>query len=218
MQLVAQGVSPQDVGSADQEEVMKAEAIFSECYLSCMLLHGADNGRYFQLKVNLSNNMTKGANNFLKTIVKTMCLLTNYVAPPRLQRVRDPDGKGLAYVQGEGAALHGPKRDSANKGKIKCWHCGGAHYKNECPELRALDAGIQNFNIDDCDKEHNLFSANDGYELVQKQAKGRRDILSPYHTYIDTCANYASTPYPELLSNLKKEPRGLIGHSNAMWE
>ena len=40
-------------------------------------------------------------------------------------------------------------------------------------------------------------------------------ILSPHHTYIDTCTSYSSTPYPELLSNLKKEARGLIGHSNA---
>ncbi len=40
-------------------------------------------------------------------------------------------------------------------------------------------------------------------------------ILSPYHAYIDTCASYSSTPYPELLLNLKKQARGLIGHSNA---
>jgi len=40
-------------------------------------------------------------------------------------------------------------------------------------------------------------------------------ILSPYHAYIDTCASYSSTPYPELLSNVKKQARGLIGHSNA---
>ena len=39
--------------------------------------------------------------------------------------------------------------------------------------------------------------------------------LSPYHEYIDTCASYSSTPYLELLSNLKKQARGLIGHSNA---
>jgi len=42
-----------------------------------------------------------------------------------------------------------------------------------------------------------------------------RGTLSPYHTYIDTCASYSSTPYPELLSNLKKQASGLIGHSNA---
>jgi hypothetical protein len=41
-------------------------------------------------------------------------------------------------------------------------------------------------------------------------------ILSPYHAYINTCASYSSTPcYPELLLNLKKQARGLIGHSNA---
>ena len=37
----------------------------------------------------------------------------------------------------------------------------------------------------------------------------------PYHTYIDMCVSYSSNPYPELLSNLKKQARGLIGHSNA---
>jgi hypothetical protein len=46
------------------------------------------------------------------------------------------------------------------------------YYKNECPELRALEEGVQNFNIDNCHKEHNLFSANDGFGLVQKQEKG----------------------------------------------
>ena len=42
-----------------------------------------------------------------------------------------------------------------------------------------------------------------------------RGILSPYHTYIDMCTSYSSTPYPELLSNLKKQARGPIGRSNA---
>ena len=56
--------------------------------------------------------------------------------------------------------------------------------------------------------------ANNGYGLVQKQAKRLQGILSPYHAYIDTCASYSSTPYPELLLNLKKQAHGLIGHSN----
>jgi hypothetical protein len=121
-----------------------------------MILHSADNSRYFQLKVDLSNDMTKGTNNFPKTIVDTVRLLTNYLAPPRLQHAPNPDGKGLAIVQGEGGAPCSPKRDGTNKGEVNCWHCGGPHYKSECPELKALDEGIQNFNIDDCNKEHNL--------------------------------------------------------------
>ncbi len=160
-------------------------------------------------KVDLSNNMTKGTDNYSKTMVETMRMLTDYVPPPRLQRVHDPDSKGPAFIQGEGGASRGPKKD------IKCYHCGGPHYKNECPELKLPDSGVQNLNIDDCDDEHNLFSADNGYGLVQKQAKGVRGILSPYHAYIDTCASYSSTPYPELLLNLKKQARGLIGHSNA---
>jgi len=80
--------------------------------------------------------------------------------------VNGPDGEGLAFVHGKGGALHGPKRD------IKCFHCDGPHYKSECPELKLLDAGVQNLDVDDCSKEHSLFLADDGYGLVQKQVKG----------------------------------------------
>jgi hypothetical protein len=56
-----------------------------------------------------------------------MRLLTYYKALPRLQ-----NGKGLAFVQvqGEGGTLRGPKKDSANKDEIKCFHFGiMGHYK-----------------------------------------------------------------------------------------
>ena len=161
MEFVAQRMKPQDVDTADRADVKKAEEVGRECYLLCMLLRGANNGRYYQPKVDLSNNMMKGANNFPKTMVETMRLLTNYVPLPRLQRARNPDGKGLAFVQGKGGASRGPNKDSANK-EVECWHCGGPHYKNKCPKLKLLDMGVQNINADSCNKEHTLFSANNG--------------------------------------------------------
>ncbi len=51
--------------------------------------------------------------------------------------------------------------------------------------------------------------------LSRSRQKECEAFYPPYHAYIDTCASYSSTPYPELLSNLKKQARGLIGHSNA---
>jgi len=165
-ELVAQGMKPEDVDAARRMEIIKAEEVCRECYLSCMLLRGADNGRYFQLKVDLSNDMAKGTDNYPKTIVETMRLLTDYVPPPRLQRVRDPDGEGLAFIKGDPGTPWGPKKD------VKCFHCNGPHYKADCPKLKLLESGIQNLNIDDCEEEHNLFSADNGYGLVQKQAKG----------------------------------------------
>ena len=205
-----------DIATVDYADIKKAQEVCRKCYLSCMMLRGANNGQYFQLKIDLLNGMTKGTNNFPKTIVETMRLLTNYVPQPRLQRSCDPDGKGLAFIQGKGGALRGTKRDSANK-EIKCWHCGGLHYKSECSELKLLDMGVQNININinNCDEEHNLFSADNSYGLVQKQTKGVRGIISPYHAYINTCTSYSSIPYPELLSNLKKQACELISHSNA---
>ena len=167
-ELVAQGMKPEDVDTADRAAIIKAEEVCHERYLSCMLLRGTDNSRYFQLKVDLSNNMTKVTNNYLKTIAETMQLLTDYVPPPRLHRLRDSGGEGLAFIQGEGGTSRGPE----SKSEVKCWHCGGLHFKSEFPELKLLDTGIQNLNIDDCNNEHNLFSANDGCGLAQKQAKG----------------------------------------------
>ncbi len=208
-ELVAQGMKPEDVATADRAAIINAKEVCCKCYLSCMLLCEADNGRYYQFKVDLSNDMTKGTDNYPKTMVETMCMLTNYVPPPRLQRVRDPDDKGLAFIQGKGGVSRGPKKD------IKCYHCSGPHFKNECPKLKLWDLDVQNLNIDDCNNEHNLFLADDGYGLVQKQAKEVQGIPSPYHAYNVTCVSYSSTPYPELLSNLKKQARWLISHSNA---
>ena len=64
-----------------------------------MSLHITNNSQYFQLKVVLSNNMKKGIDNYPKTIVKTMRLLTDYVPPLRLQSVSDSDGEELAFIQ-----------------------------------------------------------------------------------------------------------------------
>jgi hypothetical protein len=88
-----------------------------------MLLHGSYNGRYYQFKMDLSNDMTKRTDNNPKTMVETMRILTDYVPPPRLQCVHDPEGEGLAFVQGKGGASRGPKKD------IRCFHCNGPHYK-----------------------------------------------------------------------------------------
>jgi hypothetical protein len=72
-ELIAQGVRPQDVDLADRAAIIKTKEVCRECYyLSCMLLRGTDNSRYFQLKVDMSNDTTKGADNYPKTIVVTI--------------------------------------------------------------------------------------------------------------------------------------------------
>jgi hypothetical protein len=81
------------------------------------------------------------------------------------------------------------------------------HYKSECPELKLLDSVVQKLSVDDCDEEHNLFLASDGYGFVQKQSKGVRGILSPYHAYINTCTSYSI--WKELISSLKGKPKTL---------
>ncbi len=52
--------------------------------------------------------MTKGTDNYPKTIVETTRLLNDYKVPARQQRVRDLDNDGVAFVQ------TGPKKPGAN--------------------------------------------------------------------------------------------------------
>ncbi len=48
-----------------------------------MLHWGVDQSRYLKLKDNLLNNMTKGVDNFPKTMVETVQLMSNYKVPAR---------------------------------------------------------------------------------------------------------------------------------------
>ncbi len=48
----------------------------------------------------------------------------------------------------------------------------------------------------------------------EKEEKGLQALLSKYHLYIDTCSNYANTPYHKHLGNLEGQGHGLVGHSN----
>ena len=61
-------------------------------------LHGADQSRYGKLKDDLSNDMTKGVDNFPKTIVNTMHLMSDYKVPERAPRVRAGGNKGVAFI------------------------------------------------------------------------------------------------------------------------
>jgi hypothetical protein len=163
--------------------------------------------------------MTKGTDNYPKTVVERTCLLSEYKVPPRHVRAQQPDSKGVAFMQGS-------REKKPAIGAIDCWHCGKlGHYKTSFPKLQI--EGVQNLNIKDCVQEHSLFSADDNYEMFQREKKvitkeisfprgkrGIHGILSPHHVYIDTCTTFVSTPYPHLLMNLKKEERALMGHSN----
>jgi hypothetical protein len=86
-QLIKQGVSASDLDAPDLTKSKKADEIFCKQYLLCMLLWGVDQSRYSKLKDDLSNDMTKGVNNFPKTMVKTLQLMSDYKVPARAQRV-----------------------------------------------------------------------------------------------------------------------------------
>ena len=129
----------------------KVEEACREQYLSCVLLHGADQTRYSKLKDNLSNNMMKGVNNFPKILVETMRMMNDYM-PMRLQWAKE-NNDGVAFIQ-DGRA--------PNPKSIKCWHCSKKrHFPSDCPELKVkgVDNEVQNFTFEECDDCHGLLSA-----------------------------------------------------------
>ncbi len=152
---------------------------------------------------------------FPKTMVEMHGLLNNYKMPPWQQRAKDPDSDGVAFIQ------NGPPHKARTVADIDCWHCQKkGHYKSNCPKLQAqkLDVGMQNLKNKICNVVHSLFLADEGLMMVQEEKEeksGVRGILLKHHVYINTCASYASTPCPELLENMRKQARGLVGHSNA---
>ncbi len=67
----------------DAAEIKKALVVTPECYLSCMILQGSDNSRFYRVMTDLQNNMTKVTDNFPKTVIRMTCLLRDYKVPPR---------------------------------------------------------------------------------------------------------------------------------------
>ena len=117
-QLLDQGVAEADLDAPDTNEHKKALAVCREAYLSCMILRGLDNSRYYQLKIDLANDMKKGQDNYPKTIVETTRLLNDYKVLARQQRIKDPNDDGVAFTQ------TGPRKPGANAspvGDVDCW-------------------------------------------------------------------------------------------------
>jgi hypothetical protein len=166
-------VAEAKLDSPDPAELKKAKKVCQEEYLSCMLLRGSNSTLFQQLKNNLANNMTKGADNYPKTTVKTMRILNDFKVPACLQCVPQVDGEGMAFTHDGGHG--GPQSDGGNQ---SCWHCGKTgHIQKKCPELQQLEVGVDNLNIVDCDDTHALFSTEAGCRkeectLVQRNAKG----------------------------------------------
>ncbi len=174
-QLLEQGVLVADVNTPDADEQKKALVMGCNSYLSCMILQRSDNSGFYQLKTDLTNNMTKRQDNFPKTIIKTMHLLNNYKVLVRQQHVKDPNNDGVAFVQNAGGTALPPVGD------ILCWHCGKkGDYKSYCPELQVqeMDIEVQNLNIGNCEEGHGLFLSkkDKGLAIVQDKEMEEKGV------------------------------------------
>jgi hypothetical protein len=206
-----QAANVADVDNPTEAEMATAKAASREDFLGMMFLSGADGNRYWKLREELSNDYAKGANNYPDTLDGMLRLLNNFKGPkpPNAARGTRQGGEGVNFLQD----------------RKSCWHCGKVgHRKADCPDLKNLEEGTDNLNIEDGaaqDQGQGTAEGIDnfnihGYSMVQGGEKRRPpEILKKNHLYVDTCASYASTPYPELLDEIKKQTVGLLGHGNA---
>jgi hypothetical protein len=174
-QLLEQGVLAVNVDMTNADKMKNALGVCREfySYLLLVILKVSDNSRYYQLKTDLANNITKGQDNFPKTNFETTRLLNNQKVQARLQLTRDPDNNGVAFVQHTGDPA------PPSTGDVLCWHCGKkGHYRSNCPKLQVqeLEVGIQNLNIDNCKEEIGLFSSNKGLIMVQEGKKEKKGV------------------------------------------
>ncbi len=159
----------------------------SQTNLLCMILWGADQSRYSK-KDDLSNNVTKGVDNFPKTMVEMLQLMSDYKVPVRAKCINE-NSEGMAFVQ-EGKVM--------NAKDIECWYCSKmGHYQSNCPELKVegADECIQNFTIEEFNDGHSLFLANKEDDCMFLQNKGAELILSPDHLYIDVTQVHRKLTY-----------------------
>jgi hypothetical protein len=63
-QLLEQGVLAADIVTPNADKLKKALVVCHDSYLSCTILQGSDNSRFYQLKTDLAKDMTKGQDNF----------------------------------------------------------------------------------------------------------------------------------------------------------
>ncbi len=89
-------------------------------------------------------------------------LLNYYKVAARVQHARDNPGEGMVLFQDCGGACRGGRgaRGSAARDldNPNCWHCGQpGHHMRRCPDLAV--EGVDNFNINELDDTHALFSA-----------------------------------------------------------
>ncbi len=57
-QLLEQGVLVANVDTPDADKLKKALVVCHDSYLSCIILRGSGNSRFYQLKTDLTNGMT----------------------------------------------------------------------------------------------------------------------------------------------------------------
>lgn len=190
-----------------------------------MFLSGADSQKYYKLRDDLSKDYAKGVDNYPNTVDGMMRLLNNYKIPTRYgggSNRQQMEG-GLAFYQGGSSQGQENGKGIRWRGEPGCYHCKALdHTKSNCPELKALEHEIVQFNVEEDHPSpvegvqnlnvHELSGS--GITMVQKKICGL-SVLKLNHLYMDSCTSYASTPFREVLDGVSKKDIGLLGHGNA---
>ena len=118
----------------------RLEKALVEGYLACLVLSGADNGRYLSLKNKLENSMLLGSDNYPKSREDVIQLLNHYKEKEckwgsSATRSTQEEVTFLQKGGGNKQKQHdGPRTNS--KGRSDCFHCKKTdHLAYQCPNL-----------------------------------------------------------------------------------
>jgi hypothetical protein len=161
------------VGDPDNPTPLEAQATkltAHKDFLAMMILSGANGSMFFKLRQDLSDDYAKGHDSYPTTVDGVLHLLSNH-STPTTRRVAGqhtvPAGDGVAFLQGQG------QKDTS---KLKCWHCGEqGHAKSERPQLKAIEEGTDQLNVDDTpEPDEGLDNFNiDGLTVIQNGSRKR---------------------------------------------
>ncbi|KAL7447592.1 hypothetical protein ACHAXS_006643 [Conticribra weissflogii] len=214
------------VKTATTAEVEEAMEIAKERFTACLVLNGADNGRYKQLKDDLHNQHMMGTDNYPKTVEHAVKLLNNYKTTkvrgynPRIGK--EEHVAMIQYGANEKAEKEKKGKKKKKKDEVECFRCGElGHYASECNKAHAdsVDDGLANINVDSEDDDYDD-NASHGMQALMIEEHGismlqARKTLNPNHFYVDTCATYSSSINKDFLSDIHETNQGLHGHCNA---
>jgi hypothetical protein len=198
-----------DLSKATAEELKEGKKTVREKFLAALMLNGANETKYNNLKRSMKENFMAGTSTYPKSPEAVLCILNAHQPPAGWGKCRQDAGVGTK----EGAIFAQTEGDNLWKARVNCHNCGKkGHIAWECPKRKRarneeeIHANIQKdgSNEDDINKGENIF--------VKKREEG---FVNKNWLLLDSQSTVDQVASPALLKNIRKAASAGTMHCNA---